>query len=129
MVECLFLGPKSINKSPFMNPRFLLIWLFLAISALAYAQDDQPENELVLYDPLFWKEQLRLDDDQCQRIKEINSHYYETLSAVVQDEPDHKTARALVEETLVQRSEGIWETFYPRQRKRWKKIWQDKDRT
>lgn len=112
-----------------MNPRFLLIWLFLAISTLAYAQDHQPENELVLYDPLFWKEQLKLDDDQCQRIKEINSHYYETLSEVVQDEPDHKTARALVEETLVQRSEGIWDTFYPRQRKRWKKIWQDKYRT
>ncbi len=112
-----------------MNPRFLLIWLFLVISTLAYAQDQQPENELVLYDPLFWKEQLKLDDDQCQRIREINSHYYETLSEVSHDEPDHKTARALVEETLVQRSEVIWDTFYPRQRKRWKKLWQDKYRT
>ena len=112
-----------------MNPRFLLILLFLAISAIAHAQDDQTENERVLYDPLFWKEQLRLDDEQCQRIKEINSQYYEKLMAVVEDESDHNTVRALAEETLMQRSEGIWETFYPKQRKRWKKIWQEKDRT
>ena len=113
----------------FMNLRFLLIFSFLAASAIAHAQENQPENELVLYDPLFWKEQLKLDDDQCQRIKEINSQYYEKLIEVVQEEPDHETIRALAEETLVQRSEGIWETFYPKQRKRWKKIWHERDRT
>lgn len=113
----------------FMNLRFLLIFSFLAASAIAHAQEHQPENELVLYDPLFWKEQLKLDDDQCQRIKEINSQYYEKLIEVVQEEPDHETIRALAEETLVQRSEGIWETFYPKQRKRWKKIWHERDRT
>lgn len=112
-----------------MNPRFLLILLFLTVSPIVFAQETQPENELVLYDPLFWKEQLKLDDDQCQRIKEINSQFYEKLTEVVQEESDHEMVKVLAAETLVQRSEGIWETFYPKQRKRWKKIWQDKDRT
>lgn len=113
-----------------MNFRFSLIfWSFMAVSVIAHAQDEQPENELVLYDPLFWKEQLKLDDDQCQKIKEINSEFYEKLSEVVQEVPNHEEARAMAHETLVQRSEGIWETFYPKQRKRWKKIWQDKGRT
>jgi CRISPR/Cas system-associated protein Csm6 len=101
----------------------------MAVSFIANAQVDLPEDELVLYDPLFWKDQLKLDDDQCQKIKEINSEFYEKLSAVAQEEPDHKAARELAQETLIQRSEGIWETFHPKQRKRWKKIWQDKDRT
>lgn len=120
----------EINQQiSFMNPRFLLILSFLAVSAIAHAQDEQPENELVLYDPLFWKEQLKLDDDQCQKIKEINSEFYEKLSEAGLELPNHEEARAMAHETLVQRSEGIWETFYPKQRKRWKKIWQDKGRT
>ena len=113
-----------------MNLRLSLIFcLFMALSAIAHAQDEQPENELVLYDPLFWKEELKLDDDQCQKIKEINSEFYERLTEVGQDIPNHPEARALAQETILQRSEGIWETFYPKQRKRWKKIWQEKDRT
>lgn len=101
----------------------------IAVSPIAHAQDEQPENELVLYDPLFWKEQLKLDDDQCQKIREINGEFYEKLSEVGQDAPGHQEARALADETILQRSEGIWETFDSKQRKRWKKIWQEKGRT
>ena len=112
-----------------MKHGFLFISLLMAVSFITNAQVDLQEEELVLYDPLFWKDQLKLDDDQCQKIKEINSEFYEKLATVVQEEPDHKAARELAQETLIQRSEGIWETFHPKQRKRWKKIWQDKDRT
>jgi hypothetical protein len=113
-----------------MDLRFpFILWSLVAVSTITQAQDDQPENELVLYDPLFWKEQLKLDDDQCQKIREINGEFYERLSEVGQDAPNHQEARALAQETIIQRSEGIWETFDPKQRKRWKKIWQEKDRT
>lgn len=112
-----------------MKPGFLLICFFLGASVIAKAQEQQEEGELVLYDPLFWKEQLKLDDDQCQKIREINSEFYEKLSTVVHEEPNHEVAKEMAQETLIQRSEGIWETFYPKQRKRWKKIWQEKDRT
>jgi hypothetical protein len=76
---------------------------------------------------LFWKEELKLDDSQCQRIREINSEYYEKLSSVVETEPNHNKVREIAEETLVHRSEGIWETFYPKQRKRWKKMFHEKN--
>ncbi len=113
-----------------MNLKFpFIFWSLIAVSAIAHAQDEQPENELVLYDPLFWREQLKLDDDQCQKIREINGEFYEKLSEVGQDAPNQQEARALAHETVIQRSEGIWETFDPKQRKRWKKIWQEKGRT
>ncbi|MEJ7645891.1 MAG: hypothetical protein WKF87_14950 [Chryseolinea sp.] len=80
---------------------------------------------MVLFDPLFWKDELKLDNAQCQEIRRINSQYYEKLYAVARD-ANHRTAKAKAETTLQERSEEIWETFHPKQRKRWKKIWDNK---
>jgi hypothetical protein len=102
---------------------------FLFVVAAGYGQHNQPAKSFVLYDPLFWKDQLKLDAFQCQKIREINSEYYEKLSAVVSDDRSKKNLQVKAAESLQRRSEEIWETFHPKQRKRWKKIWENSSST
>ncbi len=112
-----------------MKLRTFLIAAFLLSAAAGYSQDNPSPRNSILYDPLFWKDQLKLDAFQCQKIREINSEYYQKLSAVVNEEKNRTSVRAKAEESLQQRSEDIWETFHPKQRKRWKKIWENTTNT
>jgi len=101
----------------------VVVLLFSA--TFTFAQEERQPNQMVLFDPLFWKDELRLDDAQCQEIRRINSQYYEKLYAVARDS-NHRNLKAKAEKTLQERSEEIWDTFHPKQRKRWKKIWDNK---
>ena len=94
---------------------------FILLSSRAIVAQDA---NLVQYDPLFWKDKLKLDQDQCQKIKEINSEYYESLFTAYQEEKgDRNALRRSANKSLLQRNQEIWETFHPKQRKRWKRIW------
>jgi len=106
-----------------MNLKVLYIAVSIFSISFAYAQDEKRDN-LVLFDPLFWKDKLKLDDFQCQKIRKINSQYYEKLYVVAR-ESNHQALKAKAAQTLLERSDEIWETFHPKQRKRWKKIAQD----
>ena len=108
-----------------MHLKFFLIGVFLVSATIAFGQDTQPTKDIILYDPLFWKDQLKLDPSQCQKIREINSEYYEKLWAVVHEEANRKTVQVKAAQSLLERSEEIWETFHPKQRKRWKKMWHE----
>jgi hypothetical protein len=98
--------------------------LFL-MSSLAFTQDVDSGENLIQYDPLFWKDKLKLDQEQCQKIKEINSEYYESLfTACRQEKNDHAVLRSIANKSLQHRSQEIWDTFHPKQRKRWKRMWE-----
>ena len=98
----------------------MFVGFILFSSTVIVAQD----ANLVQYDPLFWKDKLKLDQDQCQKIKEINSEYYESLFIAYQEEKgDRNALRKSANKSLLQRNQEIWETFHPKQRKRWKRIW------
>ena len=103
---------------------FMTLLTLLLLSTASFAQEiDQPEN-LINYDPLFWKDKLKLDDEQCQKIREINGEYYQNLNIAYQKEKDNRAVlRKLADESLIQRNQEIWEIFQPRQKKRWKKMW------
>lgn len=107
-----------------MNLKTLIVAALLIPTSAALAQDGASDEKVVMYDPLFWKDQLKLNNEQCQKIKAINHEYYEKLSDVVR-EPNHQVVKAKAEQTLIERSEEIWQTFHPKQRKRWKKISQE----
>ena len=96
----------------------------IALSTAVRSQNfEQPQN-MVNYDPLFWKDKLKLDDEQCQKIREINGEYYQNLSVAYQKEKDNREVlRKLAEESLNQRNQEIWETFHSKQKKRWKRMW------
>ncbi|SRR5690606_20424521 len=103
---------------------FMSLLTVLLLSSAVSAQDiDNPEN-LINYDPLFWKDKLKLDDEQCQKIREINGEYYQNLNIAYQKEKDNRVVlRKLAEESLIQRNQEIWDIFHARQKKRWKKMW------
>jgi len=88
------------------------------------AQDAANVESLIQYDPLFWKDKLKLDDDQCLKIREINGEYYQNLfSAYREEKGDVDALQELATKSLEQRNQEIWEIFHPKQRKRWKKMW------
>jgi hypothetical protein len=80
---------------------------------------------LVMYDPVFWRTKLRLRDDQCRSIRDVNAQYYERLMGML-DKPASSSVSTLtlVEQYLSDRNEKIWNIFQPAQRKRWKRLWE-----
>ncbi|HMG89724.1 MAG TPA: hypothetical protein VK589_06685 [Chryseolinea sp.] len=112
-----------------MKLQFFCLCVFVCSAFATYAQGNEDGKGYVLYDPLFWKSQLKLDATQCQKIREINSQFYEKLTAVAHEQTTHNEIRQKAVETLMQRSEEIWETFYPKQRRIWKKMWSENSDT
>lgn len=104
-----------------MTTRLSVIVILLLMASVAPAQDQPAAGNMVVFDPLFWKERLKLNSEQCQRIREINSTFYRKLSDVA-SESNHQVVKARAAQTLLERSEEIWETFDSKQRRRWKKI-------
>jgi hypothetical protein len=102
---------------------FITALTLATVSSLS-AQDLGSERNMIVFDPLFWKDQLKLDDNQCLRIREINSLFYQKLYAVA-NEANHQAVQAKAAQSLLERSEEIWETFHPKQRRKWKKIAQE----
>jgi len=108
-----------------MKALIIIIGLVFLSSTAMLAQNVSSEG-LVQYDPLFWKEKLKLDPAQCQKIKEINSEYYASLFVAYEKvKHDHRALRLLANKSLDQRNQEIWETFHPKQRKRWKRMWNE----
>ena len=110
------------NNQPLKYITTLLV--YCVVSFAAHAQQTQDLKDIVLYDPLFWKEKLKLKDAQCKYIQRVNIEYYENLKRAFQDFPqDRATVQLRAAQYLVQRSQKIWDTFRPNQRRRWKKLW------
>lgn len=97
--------------------------IFAIVTNSVHGQSAESPKTLIVYDPLFWKDKLKLDSYQCKKIKEINSEYYQRLLTSVKDERNVSAKQRKAAETLLHRSEEIWETFHPKQRRRWKKMW------
>lgn len=115
----LFCGMKRLILIGFAC--FLLISLVSPV----YGQEDQPENLAVVYDPLFWKEELKLKDSQCQSIQKINSEYYQLIESSVRNASvGMPEKQEIVKEGLVERSQKIWDTLHTNQKRKWVKLWQ-----
>ncbi|HEY9045279.1 MAG TPA: hypothetical protein VIN08_05260 [Ohtaekwangia sp.] len=100
------------------------VLMFFVVSISVHAQQSQDVKNVVMYDPLFWKDQLRLKDAQCKSITRINQEYYENLKQVIHETPTDRAAiQVRAAEYLQQRNQKIWDTFHPNQKKRWRKLW------
>src|SRR5262245_20554314 len=107
--------------------RLVLFLVFMVLAYGSYAQQETSLKTLVLYDPLFWRHELRLDSYQSRKITDINREYYARLMAAVSERPGDRTALQLtVARCLLNRSQSIWETFNAKQKRKWRKIWRDR---
>jgi len=87
------------------------------------AQDQATSTRLIKYDPLFWKSELHLNALQSTRIREINHQFYEELLSTYNRNQDDRTAiRTKVSESLKNRSQLIWETLEPKQRRKLERL-------
>lgn len=105
--------------------RLIVCLLVFVCSASAYAQSNDDGKVVILYDPLFWKDQLKLTPSQSSRIKDINVAYYEKIKVASNAHLSTGNARHKVEEYLEQRSSEIWNTFHTRQKRKWMKMWNE----
>jgi len=100
----------------------LPLLLFLSFSANAQDQSSAT-SDIVIYDPLLWKNELKLNAEQRQEIQKINTEFYQSIYEAAIDSKDHKVMQAKANQYLQQRSQEIWEAFSPSQRKKWKRLW------
>ncbi len=101
-----------------------IILPLLVLSFVANAQEQSNEkNNLVLYDPLLWKNELKLNEGQRQEIQKINIAFYQSIYEAAADLKDQKTMQFKANQYLQQRSQEIWDSFRPSQRKKWKRLW------
>jgi hypothetical protein len=96
---------------------FILICLAPIVTKVS-AQDNNPRIRIV-YDPLFWKQELKLTHGQCERIQEINTDFYNQIIVAARS---HANERNKAEKVLSERSAKIWDTFSTRQRRKWSKL-------
>lgn len=104
--------------------RFVVVLVIgVFFSFYGSAQALKTAGAMVTFDPLFWKDNLKLTDDQYKAIQRINSTYYESIYRLIDEHPgeiaylQHATAKLLQD-----RSERIWNTFRARQKKKWDKL-------
>ena len=101
----------------------LFVLLLAAGQGWSQTQSQISSNGLIKYDPLFWKNELNLNPTQSNRIREINYKFYEELVETFErDREDRTILRTKVSESLKTRSQLIWQTLDPKQRKKLEKI-------
>ncbi len=106
--------------------RFLSsLLLCLVVCSTAKAQQDSNENKsVVLYDPLLWKHELKLNAGQREKIEKINLEFYQSIYKTAKEgTSDRSTLQAKANQYLQQRSQDIWDSFNPNQRRKWKRMW------
>lgn len=103
-----------------------LIALLLAVFAISAYGQDSPES-IVLYDPIFWKDDLKLKSEQCNEIRAVNMEFYEKILDTYEESANdsRELNRALLQ-CSVERSNQIWQIFSPKQRKKWVKLWHER---
>ena len=104
-----------------MNKAFglfcLSVFIFYGINGQHSA-----EIEKVIYDPLFWKSEIRLTKFQCEEISRINTSFYQLLYSA--DSLD-SASRIRIDELyflIHARSEQIWNVFSDRQKRKWARL-------
>lgn len=92
----------------------------------AVAQEGELDEPVIVYDPLFWKSELKLKDSQCQSIQQINSEYYQLIESTVRNsDVSSPELKEIAKEGLVDRSQKIWGTLHTNQKRKWTKMWQN----
>lgn len=100
----------------------LLFGFFAVIAFGAQAQGSSANEsyDMVMYDPLFWKDELRIRTDQSRKLEKINTEFYQNIRENRSD--DRQANTATLERGLQERSKKIYETLLPKQRRKLEKI-------
>jgi hypothetical protein len=99
----------------------LLISIFLLTACVCGCLAQTAANDVkVVYDPLFWKEKLKLNRNQCEQISHVNTAYYQAIQTAARA----KSQKQKIEpyKLLHERSEQLWNIFSSKQKQKWRKL-------
>jgi hypothetical protein len=100
---------------------FILLFCCFAGVQFVHAQNMNGSNAEVIYDPTFWRQDLKLSKEQYFAIAEINSEFYnnliESAHQVIVSRENH-----ISDDLLAERTKSIWKLLSQRQKTKWKKI-------
>jgi hypothetical protein len=115
----------QLNQYPTKLKFLCSLFLFSILHISANAQNTINETQQVVgHDPLLWKDELKLNADQREKIQKINLEFYQNIYRSVSEEVhDHSVLQSKAKQYLQQRSEEIWNAFNPNQRRKWKRLW------
>lgn len=103
--------------------RVVAVLFVLTVGASSYAQQQPVPSATILFDPSFWKDELRLNGHQYLRMQEINKEFYDRLVIAFREmSDDRKAFRSAFAQCWVIRNTQLWETMNVRQKKKWIKI-------
>ena len=100
----------------------LFFALLISYGAMAQNSPESDDHGTVIYDPLFWKEKLALRNEQSRKIEQINTEFYDNLRQLKVEQPTRVEMSRQLEQGLQTRSQKIWETLMPKQRRKLEKI-------
>ncbi len=104
-----------------VNVFIIILCSISSIQSINAQTIDNDGNTEVMYDPTFWKQDLRLSKEQYFAITEINSEFYNNLIQAVHQVMDSKENH-ISTDLLAQRTNLIWKLLSPRQKTKWRKI-------
>ena len=106
-----------------MNARIIAIAVLLVSAHVVNGQDQAaPGRETVMYDPLFWKDQLSLKHSQERKIQEINREFYDGLRQLRGVSHSKTELQSQLDLGLQERSMKIWATLHNKQKRKLEKI-------
>ena len=106
-------------KTPF-GLLILITTFFLSFST--HAQRQNTDYEAVLYDPSFWKKELKLKPKQLQKINNINHTFYKSLSEIDLKGRESGKNQVGVSDLVEDRNYHFWNVFTERQKFKWRRI-------
>ncbi|MEI9918509.1 MAG: hypothetical protein WDO14_06875 [Bacteroidota bacterium] len=95
---------------------------FMILVSFAAKAQTPVESNMVMYDPLFWKSELSLRNEQSRKIEQINVEFYQNLREIKQETSTHEAKSDRLEQGLQERSQKIFQTLMPKQRRKLEKI-------
>jgi hypothetical protein len=99
----------------------IFVLLTFALHANAQSQEN-PESSVITFDPLFWKDRLKLNLEQRSEIARINAGFYQSLMETAKQEKNRDRLISRSSQLMQDRSEKIWHVFSERQKRIWKKM-------
>lgn len=112
---------RTINTLKILGSLFLFFILSISVNAQQLITENK---NIVIYDPLLWKHQLKLNANQREKIQQINLEFYQSIYKAAQDDSrDRAALQSKANQYIQQRSQEIWEAFNPNQRRKWKRMW------
>lgn len=112
---------RTIKVAKFLS----VLPLLLTLCIFANAQQSHDESKsLVVYDPLLWKHELKLNANQREKIQKINLEFYQSIYETANEESSDRSAlQSKADQYLQHRSQEIWNAFNSNQRRKWKRMW------